>query len=138
VGLAQLDRLDGFVADRRRNFARLWQALAPLQDVLILPEATPNSDPSWFGFPITVRPGAAISRDGLVAGLNAARIATRNLFGGNLTRQPYMAGRDYRVAGDLSASDQVMNDTFWVGVYPGLGDGHIDYMAEQIAGLCRT
>lgn len=138
VGLAQLDRLDGFVADRRRNFARLWQALAPLQDELILPEATPNSDPSWFGFPITVRPGAAISRDGLVAGLNAARIATRNLFGGNLTRQPYMAGRDYRVAGDLSASDQVMNDTFWVGVYPGLGDGHIDYMAEQIAGLCRT
>ena len=84
-----------------------------------------------------MRPGAAISRDGLVAGLNSARIATRNLFGGNLTRQPYMAGRDYRVAGDLSASDQVMNDTFWVGVYPGLGDGHIDYMAQRIAGLCR-
>ncbi len=137
VGLAQLDRLEGFIADRRRNFARLWQALSPLQDVLILPEATPNSDPSWFGFPITVRPGASVTRDGLVGHLNAARIGTRNLFGGNLTRQPYMIGRDFRVVGDLTASDRVMNDTFWVGVYPGLSDAHIDHIAERIGAYCR-
>jgi CDP-6-deoxy-D-xylo-4-hexulose-3-dehydrase len=137
VGLAQLDRLDGFVADRRRNFVRLWQALEPLQDTLILPQATPNSNPSWFGFPITVRSTAAITRDGLVAHLNAARIATRTLFGGNLTRQPYMTGREFRVVGDLTASDQVMNDTFWVGVYPGLRDGHMDHIAERITTFCK-
>jgi CDP-6-deoxy-D-xylo-4-hexulose-3-dehydrase len=136
VGLAQLDRLDGFVAARQHNFTRLRRALEPLQDVLILPEATPNSEPSWFGFPITVRADGPIGRDALVANLNAARIATRNLFGGNLVRQPYMAGREFRTSGDLTASDQVMNDTFWIGVYPGLGDTQIDYMAERITAFC--
>lgn len=137
VGLAQMDRLDGFVAARRRNFALLRQALAPLEDVLVLPEATPRSDPSWFGFPITVRPGAPFGRDALVAYLNAARIGTRNLFGGNLIRQPYMAGRAFRVAGDLTASDTVMNATFWIGVFPALGETQIAYMAERITAFCR-
>ncbi len=138
VGLAQLDRLDGFVAARRANFARLHAALEPLRDVLILPEATPGSAPSWFGFPITVRQGAPVGRDALVARLNAARIATRNLFGGNLVRQPYMEGRAFRVSGDLTASDRVMNDTFWIGVYPALGPEQIDYMADRITAACRA
>ncbi len=137
VGLAQLDRLDGFIAARRENFARLWRALEPLQDMLILPQATINSSPSWFGFPITVRPDAPFTRDGLVAHLNAARIATRNLFGGNLIRQPYMTGREFRVSGDLAASDLVMNGTFWIGIYPALGAPQIDYMAECIGAFCH-
>ena len=83
------------------------------------------------------RPGTSVTRDGLVGHLNAARIGTRNLFGGNLTRQPYMIGRDFRVVGDLTASDRVMNDTFWVGVYPGLSDAHIDHIAERIGAYCQ-
>ena len=95
VGLAQLDRLDGFIAARRRNFAHLHEGLADLADVLILPEATQNSDPSWFGFPLTLREDAPFSREQLVADLNASRIGTRNLFGGNLVRQPYMKAETF-------------------------------------------
>ena len=138
VGLAQLDRLDGFIAARRRNFARLGEGLADLADVLVLPEATPGSAPSWFGFPLTVRADAPFSREQLVAELNRHRIGTRNLFGGNLLRQPYMQGRDYRVAGDLAASDIVMRSTFWIGVYPGLGEPEIDFVIERIRTFCRA
>lgn len=138
VGLAQLDRLDGFIAARRENFATLRAALEPFADRLILPEATPRSTPSWFGFPITVRTGAGFTRDELVARLGAARIATRNLFGGNLVRQPYFAGRNFRVVGDLAASDTVMNSTFWVGVYPALGAAQMGHVAETIAEFCRS
>ena len=137
VGLAQLERLEGFIAARRRNFVTLRQGLAHLEDVLILPEATPNSDPSWFGFPLTVRDDAPFTRDDLTRALDANKIATRLLFGGNLIRQPYMKGREYRVVGDLTASDQVMNSTFWIGLYPGLGESHLQYMVEQLTLACR-
>ena len=130
VGLGQLDRLDGFIAGRRRNFARLHERLSPFADRLILPEATPGSDPSWFGFPLTLRETGR--RTALLRHLTERRIGTRLLFGGNLTRQPYMLGRDFRTVGDLAASDRVMHDTFWIGVYPGLGEPAIDYAAEAI------
>ncbi len=133
VGLAQLDRLDEFVAARRRNFKLLTTALKPLEEHLILPEATPNSDPSWFGFTLTMRPDSKFKRDDLLRHLNEHKIGTRLLFGGNLTRQPYMIGRAFRKVGDLAVSDQVMRDTFWVGVYPGISPVMVDYMAESFA-----
>jgi CDP-6-deoxy-D-xylo-4-hexulose-3-dehydrase len=136
VGLAQLDHLDDFVAARRRNFSRLKEALTPLEDVFILPEATQGTEPSWFGFLLTVRETAPFTRDALVRHLNARRIATRLLFGGNLTRQPYMIGRPFRISGDLANSDRIMRQTFWIGVYPGLTDAAIDYMAGTIAEFC--
>ena len=137
VGLAQLDRLDGFIATRRHNFARLKAALAPLEEFLILPEPTPHAEPSWFGFALTVRPGAPFSREALILHLHQHKIATRLLFGGNLLRQPYMLGRPHRVAGSLAGSDLVMSSTFWIGVFPGLGDAQIDYMADSISAFCR-
>jgi CDP-6-deoxy-D-xylo-4-hexulose-3-dehydrase len=132
VGLAQLDRVDGFVAARRSNFAKLTELLTPFEDVLILPKATPRSDPSWFGFPITIRPDAPFTRDELVHWLEAHRIATRLLFGGNLIRQPYMRRREFRVVGDLANADLVTTNCFWIGVFPGLTDDHLHYMAETI------
>lgn len=133
VGLAQLDRLDGFIAARQRNFDWLSKLLAPLQDVFILPEATANSSPSWFGFPITIRPGSGIDREVLVQHLNEMKIGTRLLFGGNLLHQPYMKGRNVRVVGDLSNADLVTTNTFWIGVYPGLTEDHLSYMSEVLA-----
>jgi CDP-6-deoxy-D-xylo-4-hexulose-3-dehydrase len=132
VGLSQLDRVEGFIADRRRNFALLTEGLTPFEDRLILPKATPRSDPSWFGFPMTVREDAGFSRDDLVQFLNARKIATRFLFGGNLIRQPYMKGRNYRVVGDLTNADIVTEQTFWIGVFPGLTPAHIAYMVDMI------
>ena len=137
VGLAQMDRLEGFIAARRRNFAFLKTALKPLEEFLILPEATPKSDPSWFGFPITVRDGAPVTRDELAMHLNEKSVHTRLLFGGNLLRQPYMKGREYRVVGTLENSDKVMNLTFWIGVYPGLGEDHLTYAVETISAFLR-
>lgn len=137
VGLAQLDRLEDFIAARRRNFDLLTEGLRPLEDVLILPQATPNSDPSWFGYPVTIRPGAGISRDSLVQFLNEKKIGTRLLFGGNLLRQPYMKGRDYRVVGSLENADLVTENTFWVGLFPGLTESHVSYMIETIAGFVK-
>jgi CDP-4-dehydro-6-deoxyglucose reductase, E1 len=133
VGVAQLDRLDDFIAARRRNFDLLTQQLKQFEDQLILPQATPNSDPSWFGYPITLREGAAVSRDDLVKYLDANRVGTRLLFGGNLLRQPYMRGRNYRVEGDLTNADIVTERTFWIGLYPGLGPDHIAYTVERIS-----
>ena len=138
VGLAQLDRLDGFIDARRRNFAVLTELLKPLEDVLILPEATPNSDPSWFGYPITLRADAPVTREDLTQHLDASRIGTRLLFGGNLIRQPYMRGRNYRVAGDLANADIVTERTFWIGIYPGLGDDHLEYVAQTIQKFVRN
>lgn len=131
-GLAQLDKLDGFIAQRKQNFAYLKDQLLDLEDVLILPEATPSSDPSWFGFPITLRPESAVSRVDLLRHLDEHKIGTRLLFGGNLLRQPYFEGRKYRVVGDLKNTDRIMHDTFWVGVYPGLKTDHLDYCASKI------
>jgi CDP-6-deoxy-D-xylo-4-hexulose-3-dehydrase len=137
VGLAQLDHLDGFIAARKRNFEALTELLTPLEDVLILPKATPNSEPSWFGFPITLRPGCGIDREHLVQYLNEKKIGTRLLFGGNLLRQPYMKGRNYRVVGDLANADLVTTNTFWIGLYPGLTLDHLAYMAEVIGGYLK-
>ena len=137
VGLAQLDRLDGFIAARKANFARLRAGLADLEEFLILPEATPGSDPSWFGFPLTVREGAPFTRDALTIHLNEMRIGTRLLFGSNLLRQPYMAGRPHRVVGDLTNANRVVERTFWIGVYPGLDAARIDRMLEVVHDYCR-
>jgi len=136
VGCAQLKKLPGFVAARRANFGHLRRALEPLADRLILPEATPGADPSWFGFPITVRdPG---ERNRLVRGLEAARIGTRLLFGGNLLRQPAYRGIPHRVAGTLAGADQVLHGTFWVGVFPGLTPAMLDHIAGTLATLLET
>ena len=132
VGLAQLDRLEGFIESRRQNFRHLRARLEPLSDRLLLPEATPNSDPSWFGFPITVLPAAAQSREQLTAFLEKHKIGTRLLFAGNLTRQPYFQGRNHRVSGTLENTDRVMERTFWIGVYPGLSTAMLDYSADKI------
>jgi CDP-6-deoxy-D-xylo-4-hexulose-3-dehydrase len=138
VGVAQLRKLDSFVARRRENFAYLRTALEPLTDVLILPEATPGSDPSWFGFPISVRPESDIARNSITAHLESAGVKTRLLFGGNLTRQPAYADVEARVVGDLLNADLIMNGTFWVGVYPGLHNDQLDFMATQVAQATRS
>lgn len=138
VGCSQMDKLAGFIAARKRNFHLLKDGLKPLEEFFILPEATEGSDPSWFGFPITVREGAPFSREELLIHLNEKRIGTRLLFGGNLIRQPYMAGRNYRVVGGVEQSDIVMRNTFWIGVYPGLTTDHIGYMLDTIRNFCRA
>ncbi|TAM55224.1 MAG: lipopolysaccharide biosynthesis protein RfbH [Paraburkholderia sp.] len=130
--LAQMERVDDFIAARKRNFARLKAGLAECEQFLLLPEATPNSDPSWFGFPITIKPAAGVNRVDLVQYLDQHKIGTRLLFAGNLTRQPYMLGRNFRVSGELVNTDIIMNDTFWIGVYPGLSDEMLDYVIERI------
>ena len=138
VGLAQLDRLDGFIAARKRNFDVLTQLLKPFEDAFILPEATPNSEPSWFGYPISIREGAPFTRDDLVRHLDTHRVGTRLLFGGNLIRQPYMRGRNYRVSGSLDNADFVTERTFWIGLYPGLGELHLGYVAETLESFLRN
>ena len=130
IGVAQLARLDGFVAARKRNHARLFEALSPFQDRLILPVAPPNTDPSWFGFVITVRDDAGFTRNELTGFLEASRIETRNLFSGNLLRHPAFENIQRRVVGDLSTTDAVMERTFFVGVYPGIDDARLDYMVS--------
>jgi CDP-6-deoxy-D-xylo-4-hexulose-3-dehydrase len=137
VGVAQLDRLEGFIAARKRNFAQLRAGLAEFEDRLILPEATPGSDPSWFGFPITLREGLRFSREDLLRHLTDRKIGTRLLFAGNLVRQPYMKGRPYRVVSDLRNSDIVTERTFWLGVYPGLDEPKIDYVLATIGDFLR-
>ncbi len=136
IGLAQMDHLAGFVEARRSNFARLKEALTPLEDFFILPEATPGTEPSWFGFPLTLRENVPLSRHHVLEQLGQRRIGTRMLFGGNLIRQPYMKGRDFRVSGSLANADVVVDRTFWIGVYPGLNDVAIDYMADAFHDIC--
>lgn len=138
VGLAQMDRLEGFIADRKRNFATLMGGMKELEEYLILPEATARSEPSWFGFPITVQPGAPFTRDELVLHLNDKKIATRLLFGGNLIRQPYMIGREFRTLGDLPNANLVVTNTFWIGVYPGLGQAQLSYVLDVIRAFCKS
>jgi CDP-6-deoxy-D-xylo-4-hexulose-3-dehydrase len=137
VGLAQLDKLDGFIATRRANFQLLQEGLAPLEEYLILPEATPNSEPSWFGFPLAIRPDAPLDRNKLIAGLEGRGIATRLLFAGNLLRQPAYRNIEHRVVGELTNSDFVMNNALWLGVYPGLGEPQIDYIVEVLHDLLQ-
>jgi CDP-6-deoxy-D-xylo-4-hexulose-3-dehydrase len=131
-GLAQMDRLEGFVQARKRNFDYLTERLKRCEEFMLLPKATPHSSPSWFGFPITLLPAANVDRVDLLTYLDQYKIGTRLLFAGNLTRQPYMIGRNYRISGDLSNTDTVMNNTFWLGVYPGLGEAQLDFVVEKI------
>lgn len=131
-GLAQIDHLDDFIVARRRNFAFLRQRLEKLADLLVLPESTPGSDPSWFGFPLTLRDEAPCDRVSLLRYLDQHKIGTRLLFAGNLTRQPYMQGRRYRVSGTLDNADRIMKQTFWLGLWPGLGEAELDYVADRL------
>jgi len=137
VGVSQLKKLPGFIEARRRNFQILKDGLADVQDTIILPEATPNSDPSWFGFPIAVREDAGFTRDALIQRLEANKIATRLVFAGNLLRQPAYAGIQHRVVGDLTNADFVMNQALWIGVYPGLGEDMLAHMINTIRGFVR-
>ncbi|SEO60405.1 CDP-6-deoxy-D-xylo-4-hexulose-3-dehydrase [Duganella sp. CF517] len=131
-GLAQIDRAAGFIQARKDNFAYLTERLQSCAEFLILPVATENSDPSWFGFPMTLKPEANVARVDLLTYLDQHKIGTRLLFAGNLTRQPYMIGRNYRVSGDLANTDRVMNDTFWIGVFPGLTREMLDFTVEKL------
>lgn len=137
IGLAQLDKLSGFVEQRKQNFQFLKQALAPLAGELILPEATPGSEPSWFGFPLTVRGSARLSRNELVRKLEEHKIGTRLLFAGNLLRQPAYKDITSRKIGELPNSDRIMNHTFWIGLYPGLSQEMLDYSVETIRKLLQ-
>ncbi|NMK50292.1 lipopolysaccharide biosynthesis protein RfbH [Achromobacter sp. Bel] len=131
-GLAQMDRVEEFVAQRKANFRFLKERLASCEEFLILPEATPGSDPSWFGFPITLRPEADVRRVDLLTYLDQDKIGTRLLFAGNLTRQPSMVGQNYRVSGDLANTEIIMQNTFWIGVQPALTPEMLDYAASRI------
>lgn len=137
LGLAQLERLDAFGAARRRNFARLDAALRPLEDRLVLPRALPEADPSWFGYPFTLREGGARERRALQLALRDRRIDSRLVLAGNMTRQPAYLGRDHRVAGSLGGADRVTEASLWVGVYPGLTDAMIDWIAESLEDWLR-
>lgn len=132
IGLAQLDRLDSFIDLRRRNWKYLKAGLKGLEEFLALPEAVENSDPSWFGFALTVKSGGPKTRNQIVQELNDQKVATRLLFGGNLLRQPAFIGTPRRVVGDLTNTDIVMNDTFWIGVWPGLTLPMLDYVIEVL------
>jgi CDP-6-deoxy-D-xylo-4-hexulose-3-dehydrase len=132
-GLAQIDRLPDFIGARQRNYDFLMARLSACAEFLVLPEATPGSIPSWFGFPLTLKPAAGCNRVDLLTYLDQYRIGTRLLFAGNVTRQPYMADRDFRVAGQLVNTDRVMLDTFWVGLWPGLGEDMLDFVADRIS-----
>jgi len=130
--LAQMDRLDEFVAARRANFAYLKERLQSCAEFLHLPEATPGAEPSWFGFALILKASAGVQRVDLLNYLDQNKIATRLLFAGNLTRQPYMIGRHFRVSGSLANTDVVMNQTFWLGTFPGLKTEHLDYIVERL------
>jgi CDP-6-deoxy-D-xylo-4-hexulose-3-dehydrase len=131
VGVAQLDKLESFTQARRTNFERLFDGLRDLQDHLILPRATAHSDPSWFGFPLGLREDSPVSRDHILRFMNDRKIATRLLFGGNLLRQPAYLDVPHRRVGDLARADFVMNQVFWVGVYPGLTCEAVQFMVES-------
>ena len=135
LGLSQLKRIDEFVLQRRSNFAHLSELLSPLSKQLILPQATPGSEPSWFGYPVTLSAEAKCQRVDLLRCLNQHKIGTRLLFAGNLTRQPYFAQREYRISGKLQGADSIMNDTFWLGIYPGLHEAQLEYIAKKLLGF---
>jgi CDP-6-deoxy-D-xylo-4-hexulose-3-dehydrase len=136
VGVAQLKKLPEFIERRRHNWRRLRDGLADLSDVFVLPRATEHSDPSWFGFALTVRPDAPFGRRDLIQWLESRRIATRLLFGGNLLRQPAYLDVRHRVVGELSNTDIVADGTFWIGVYPGITDVMVDYVVDSLRQFC--
>ena len=130
--LGQLERLDEFIAKRRANYSYLRGKLASVEEFLHLPQTTPNSEPSWFGFPLVLKQSSGVKRTDLINFLDQNKIGTRLLFAGNLTKQPYMVGRNFRVSGELTNTDQVMNQTFWLGTFPGLDEAHLDYIASKL------
>ena len=132
IGVAQLEKLPDFIDRRNANWKRIRKGLKPLEEFLLLPKATKNSEPSWFGFPITVKADAPFSRFDLVQHIESRRIGTRQLFGGNLLRQPAYKGMPMRVVGNLTNADIVTESTFWIGVYPGLTNEIIDFMVGTI------
>ena len=131
-GLAQLDRVDGFIQSRKDNFNYLINKLQSVTDYLILPQATENSDPSWFGFPITIKPDAGTDRTTLLKYLNQNNIGTRLLFAGNITKQPYFNDIEYRIVSELENTNIIMNNTFWIGVFPGITEEMMDFVVEKI------
>jgi len=131
-GLAQLNRLDGFIKKRKENFNFLYKNLKNLEEFLILPEPEKNSEPSWFGFPLTLKNNNKYNRNDLIKYLNANKIATRLLFAGNLVKQPYMKNIDFKVHRDLKNTDLIMENTFWIGLYPGLSKEHLEYSVLKI------
>lgn len=137
VGLAQLQKLPGFVEKRKENFTKLKTGLEGYQDYLLLPEPTPKSDPSWFAFPITVKPNQRFTKHDLVLYLESHKIMTRQLFAGNMTRQPAYQNTSYRISGTLKNTDTIMNDTFFIGVYPGITDEKIEYMLKTFGEFFR-
>jgi len=138
LGCSQIDKLPHFIERRKQNFAYLKAALAPLSEFLQLPVAGEHADPSWFGFPIGVKPGAPFTRDQLTAALEARKIGTRLLFAGNLTRQPAYAGLEFRTIGELPNTDYVMNNVFWIGVFPGLTPPMLDHIVETMTAFVAT
>jgi CDP-6-deoxy-D-xylo-4-hexulose-3-dehydrase len=131
-GLAQLERLEQFIIKRKENFNFLYKNLKNLEEFLILPEVEKNSDPSWFGFPLSLRKNNKFNRNDLIKHLNDSKIGTRLLFSGNLTKQPYMKDVNFKVQGELKNTDFVMENTFWIGLYPGLSQRHLDYSCDKI------
>ena len=133
AGVAQLEKLEVFIEARKRNFAYLTEKLQPLSMTFLLPQPTPGSEPSWFGYPMAVRPESGLERDDVIRFLNSRKIGTRLLFGGNLLRQPAYLDIEKRVIGDLQNSDFVTNNVFWIGVYPGLTKPMLDYVVESLS-----
>ena len=137
VGVAQMKKLPGFVKARQANWARLREGLRDLEEFFVLPEPTPGGEPSWFGFVLTVRPGAPFTRDRAVRFLEERKIATRLLFAGNMVRQPAFRGVEHRIAGSLANTDAIAERSFWIGVYPGLSEPMIAHMLETLHALAR-
>ena len=131
-GLAQINRVKKFIKSRKSNFKYIYDRLKSHEEFLILPEATENSEPSWFGFPITLRDNLSISRTELLRHLDKKKIGFRLLFSGNVTKQPYMKEKKFRIVGNLSNTSTIMNNTFWIGVYPGLTHQELDFATDQI------
>jgi CDP-4-dehydro-6-deoxyglucose reductase, E1 len=137
-GVAQLENLEQFVKKRKSNFAYLKAKMAPYDKQLFLPEATANSDPSWFGFPVTIRVNAGFDRVDLLKYLDKVKVGSRLLFAGNIIRQPYFADVNYRVTGPLTNTDIIMNQSLWLGVYPGLGKEQLDYIVKQFGNFINS
>lgn len=131
IGSAQMDKLPGFIETRRNNFNKIYNGLKDLDSYLILPEATGNAEPSWFCFILTIRENKGFSRNEIVEFMNQNNIETRNLFAGNLLRHPAFSDIKHRVVGSLTNTDYIMNNTFFVGTYPGMTDEKINYLVEK-------
>jgi CDP-6-deoxy-D-xylo-4-hexulose-3-dehydrase len=137
IGVSQLKKVNQFIAKRRENHELLYRLLESFKDHFILHEATPKSNPSWFGFMVTVRPGSWVNRTKLTTYLEENKIGTRLFFGGNLTRQPAYNGKNYRIHGDLTSTDIIMNNSFWLGIWPGLQKQHFEYISQKISDFIK-